>query len=237
MRGDPLTRGKGENMEKGKKTIRIGIGLLAGYLVLLTVATCYSIQYYRDHLTQVTLTKPEPAKLTYVLKQDAIVTEDGDFAEVQISYDTHVSAAILQPGMEVVLEDGRGEVAEYEKDDTNYLHLVKVKLPEKYPAGETVALGFDCSALKEFEKVLPGHAFHLNSRNQLCVYTVEPEERSWGDEYIVKEETVLAFPVDPTAEKIALLIPVEKPIVDWTSSYVYEGMSVWLRASKPDAGE
>lgn len=268
-------------MEKGKKTIRIGIGLLAGYLVLLTVATFYSIRYYRDHLTQVTLTKPEPGKLTYILKQDAVVTEDGDFAEAEISYDTHVSAALLQPGMEVVLYDGgeartedgetggigasdadsgavagvasdvedgaagetgmseigRGAVAEYEKDDTNYLHLLKVKLPEKYPAGETVTLGFDSSALKEFQMVLPGRAVHLNFKNQLCVYTVEPEERSWGDEYIVKEETVLAFPPDPTAERVALLLPVEKPIVDWTSGYVYEGMSVWLRAAEPEAGE
>jgi len=44
-------------MSRSKK---IGIGLIAGYLVLLCVATVCSIKHYQDNLTHVALTVPEP---------------------------------------------------------------------------------------------------------------------------------------------------------------------------------
>lgn len=262
-----------------KRTKVIGLALMGCYLALLTVATVVALNHYRGGLARVTLARPEPGTLEYVLRWEATAGQGEGVLELPLTL--FLPPEALEPGREVRLLRGRdsgggvsggadsgggiageadsgsgvsgeadsgsgiageaeavagvGVILECvrEEGDGGSFYRVRISLPEGVSEGEVLTAEIDCSGIREYAQVVPGRAIHLNRYSQTCVYVVEPQERAWGDEYIVKEQQVLCFPTDLSAAEVAILTEQKVPVVDWTSEYIYEGMSVWLLPEEP----
>lgn len=229
--------GKGikQEFEKKKSKWFAGVCLLVGllYFMLMIGVTIYSQTIYIHRLPAVQLKKPKPSKISYTLKEDAVISEGGATIELDLS-DRVFPMQSLQPNCMAKLKFGgetySGKLAQIE-ECSDYLYLLTLDINTKnLDIGTKAEAEITCVPMS-FSTTIERSLVYQDTHGNDVIYLIEQQEGAWGKKYVLKEQEIFFWP-EEGSEIVALMLatelssPIAKPIDQ--GLLLYTGMEIQL---------
>ena len=219
----------------GRQKWFIRLCLLFGalYFLLMVGVTVYAQTVYVQQLPAVRLQNARPAEISYTLRSEAEITEDGAVILLDLS-ETLFPTRILEPGCPVTLR-GKNQTHSgtlkrvVEHPDNLYELTIKVD-PAGLPPGTKMQAELLCGPAA-FQNTADRSMIFQNSDGRDVIYLVVQQDGPWGKQYVLQEEEIFFWPREGS-ETVALMLlkdlnyPIAFP--NDPEQFLYTGMEVRL---------
>lgn len=203
------------------------------YLLVMIGVTVYAQTVYVKQLPAVKLENPQPAEISYTLKEKASVTETSAGIELDLSA-RMFPVRILQPGCPASLTANgnvlSGRLAQIdEQPDYQYLLTLDMDTGGLPPGTEAEAEIICEPAL--FEHTIDRSLIYENLDGADVIYLVVQQDGPWGKQYVLEEREASFWP-ERDSETVGLMLieelryPIASPVDP--DPFLYGGMEVQL---------